>query len=80
MLGTQTEALWPELTPKEHIHIFAQLHGYGPEELEDVTEQVCSQIRFTQEDRAKRSCDLSGGMRRRLSVGLAVIGHHPLQL
>eukprot|EP00727_Mastigamoeba_balamuthi_P008005 m51a1_g3825 hypothetical protein (1807) ;mRNA; r:294618-300690 len=69
----QFSVLWDDLTPEEHLLFFARLKGV-PSSEEDA--HVRSSLRdFGLEKFAARpACALSGGMRRRLSVAISLIG------
>lgn len=62
------DALFDELTVQEHIDLLYTLTGYQPEHdlLYDVT---------LQDDSLKTASQLSGGMKRRLSMAMALVGN-----
>ncbi|KAF1787654.1 P-loop containing nucleoside triphosphate hydrolase [Phytophthora cactorum] len=64
------DVLFPELTVQEHLQFFGQIKGYANEELQAVST-----------DRSKRNSrpnDLSGGMKRKLSVAVSLLGDSSL--
>ncbi|XP_031487931.1 ABC transporter A family member 1 isoform X2 [Nymphaea colorata] len=69
----QNDVLFPELTVKEHLRMFAILKGVTEDRLENevnlMIEEVCL---LDKQNTAVRA--LSGGMRRKLSLGIALIG------
>ena len=67
----QFDLLWPRLTGEEHLRIYAKLRGIA-----DVEEQVAAKLEAVQLVEAKDKAveAYSGGMKRRLSVALALIG------
>jgi ABC-2 type transport system ATP-binding protein len=64
----QTSEVWQNLTPRETLHMFA---GYypNPRDVDEVLELV-----GLQEKRDARAKTLSGGQKRRLDLGLALVG------
>jgi linearmycin/streptolysin S transport system ATP-binding protein len=74
-IATQDVSLYPELTARENLTFFGQLYGLrGP----DLAKRVNEVLTFTAlPDRADdRVGTYSGGMRRRLNLGAAVV-HRP---
>jgi len=74
-IATQDTSLYPELTARENLAFFGQLYGLrGP----DLAKRVDEVLTFTAlTDRADdRVSTYSGGMRRRLNLGAAVV-HRP---
>eukprot|EP00656_Telonema_subtile_P042415 TRINITY_DN47_c0_g1_i1.p1 TRINITY_DN47_c0_g1~~TRINITY_DN47_c0_g1_i1.p1 ORF type:complete len:2009 (+),score=485.82 TRINITY_DN47_c0_g1_i1:73-6099(+) len=75
VLGTcpQHNVLWDNLTVQEHLKLFGALKGVEPDRLGEeviaVVQQVGLQAKITQQ-----SCTLSGGMKRKLSIAIALIG------
>ena len=74
-LATQDVSLYGELTARENLEFFGKLYGMGGAEL---TKRVNEVLEFTAlKDRADdRVGTFSGGMRRRLNLGTAVV-HRP---
>lgn len=74
-LAPQEEALYPTLTTRRNLHYFGRLAGLRGAELQHRIEEVASQLLIGDLlDRTAR--DLSGGQRRRLHTGLALM-HRP---
>lgn len=71
---SQHECLWPDLTPAEHLELFAELLGAVP--------QARSRLKAvdleTKSDALVHT--LSGGMRRRLSLALALLNNPEILL
>ncbi|KAJ3035426.1 ATP-binding cassette sub- A member 5 [Rhizophlyctis rosea] len=69
----QFDGLWPTITVEEHLTLFATLKGLKPSATK---ERVKSLMRVLdiEEFKEKRSRDLSGGNRRKLSFAVAVVG------
>jgi ABC-2 type transport system ATP-binding protein len=68
----QTCDVWPELTVEEALSLFAH---YYPEPL--TVDQTLDLVGLA-EDRKQRTGQLSGGQKRRLDVGLALVGNPEL--
>ncbi|XP_059646285.1 ABC transporter A family member 1 isoform X5 [Cornus florida] len=70
----QNDILFPELTVKEHLVIFANLKGVQEESLEIAVTKMIDEVGLADKvNTAVRA--LSGGMRRKLSLGIALIGN-----
>jgi ABC-2 type transport system ATP-binding protein len=74
-LATQELALYGELTARENLNFFGKLYGLRGKELAKRVDEV---LAFTAlSDRAgDRVHTFSGGMKRRLNLGVAIV-HHP---
>lgn len=73
----QHDCLFPELTVLEHIRFFSRIKGvYQKEIFEDAERSVETAIRDVAlfEKRNTYSKDLSGGMKRKLSLAIAFCG------
>jgi ABC-2 type transport system ATP-binding protein len=71
----QDLAIYPELTARENLDFFGRLYGIKGKTLKSRIDEVLSQIGLT--DRAgDQSGHFSGGMKRRLNFGVALI-HQP---
>lgn len=70
----QFDILWPELTVHEHLLFYARLKGIPPNEEKDLVNKAMSEVYLTKFKDLK-STQLSGGMRRRLSVAIALVGN-----
>ena len=74
----QFDLLFAELTVREHLLFFARLHGI-PEAQEDaLVDKVARSLGLGDSHLHKRSCALSGGMQRRLSLAIALLGDPPV--
>eukprot|EP01012_Entosiphon_sulcatum_P031379 TRINITY_DN394_c0_g1_i9.p1 TRINITY_DN394_c0_g1~~TRINITY_DN394_c0_g1_i9.p1 ORF type:complete len:1686 (-),score=308.54 TRINITY_DN394_c0_g1_i9:70-5127(-) len=68
----QHNILWPTYTVSEHLRFFARLKGMPEAQVEPAVKKMLGEIKL--EDKADvYSSALSGGMKRRLSVGIALI-------
>ncbi|KAJ8620984.1 hypothetical protein MRB53_029513 [Persea americana] len=69
----QFDILWDALSGQEHLHLFANIKGLPPYLVKQVAEKSLAEVKLT--DQAKiRAGSYSGGMKRRLSVAIALIG------
>ncbi|CAL9192995.1 unnamed protein product [Musa hybrid cultivar] len=76
MLGVcpQNDILFPELTVKEHMEIFAILKGVDDDFLEQKVLQMIDEVGLMDKVNTMVGA-LSGGMKRKLSLGIALIGN-----
>jgi ABC-2 type transport system ATP-binding protein len=74
-LATQDAALYPTLTAEEHLRFFGRLYGLRGAELRRRVEWIVEAMGLADYRRAP-SATLSGGWRRRLSLGVALV-HKP---
>ncbi|MBN3275901.1 ABCA3 protein, partial [Polyodon spathula] len=72
-LCPQHDVLFHSLTVQEHLQFFAQLKGYPRKKTPEEVERIL-QILNLEDKRQSRSKTLSGGMKRKLSIGIALIG------
>lgn len=70
----QFDILWPELTIYEHLLFYARLKGTQPSEEHTMVRKAMEDVFLTKFGSLKSS-ELSGGMRRRLSVAIALVGN-----
>ncbi|KAF7838425.1 ABC transporter A family member 2-like [Senna tora] len=69
----QFDILWDALSGQEHLELFASIKGLSPASIKSITEKSLAEVRLT--DAAKvRAGSYSGGMKRRLSVAISLIG------
>ena len=69
----QHDVLFDELTPREHLQFFARIRGIGPQKIQSEVENILDEVDL--KDKADNiSSKLSGGQKRKLSVGIALIG------
>lgn len=69
----QFDVQWGELTGAEHAYIYGRMKGLPKDDLRRQTEELLEQVRLTPAAGGRTSA-YSGGMRRRLSVALALLG------
>ncbi|KAF6266062.1 hypothetical protein COO60DRAFT_1697444 [Scenedesmus sp. NREL 46B-D3] len=69
----QFDVLWDELSGREHMYIYGCIKGLPAKEVTDQGSRLLEQVQLTPAA-GKRSSSYSGGMKRRLSVALALLG------
>ncbi|XWS56284.1 hypothetical protein CRYUN_Cryun09bG0072800 [Craigia yunnanensis] len=70
----QHDILFPELTVREHLEMFAILKGVKEDGLESAVTEMVDEVGLTDKlNTVVRA--LSGGMKRKLSLGIALIGN-----
>ena len=69
----QFDILWPELTVHEHLLFYARLKGISPKDEKSSIDKAMAEVYLTKFKDLK-SNQLSGGMRRRLSVAISLVG------
>ncbi|POM61236.1 ABC transporter ABCA1 lipid exporter family, partial [Phytophthora palmivora] len=73
----QHDVLFEDLTVEEHLLVFGRVKGYRNEELQELVASQIRQVGLT-EKRHVFSKDLSGGMKRKLSVAISLLGDSSL--
>ncbi|TYJ98618.1 ABC transporter A family member 2 [Cucumis melo var. makuwa] len=69
----QFDILWEVLSGQEHLHLFATIKGLPPSSIQSLAEKSLEEVKLTQSAKT-RAGSYSGGMKRRLSVAIALIG------
>ncbi|KAH9154549.1 hypothetical protein LEN26_003391, partial [Aphanomyces euteiches] len=69
----QHDVLYPELTVQEHLMFYGKIKGYRGDALKKQVEQKILEVGLT-EKRHVYSKELSGGMKRKLSLAIALLG------
>ncbi|KAL7222981.1 hypothetical protein ACSBR1_024627 [Camellia fascicularis] len=69
----QFDILWDALSGREHLHLFARIKGLPPASIESVAQKSLAEVKLTEAAKT-RAGSYSGGMKRRLSVAIALIG------
>jgi ABC-2 type transport system ATP-binding protein len=77
-LVPQELAIYPDLTGKENLDFFARLYGLDPDRRRSRVDAVLEVIGLT-ERAGDRAGTYSGGMKRRLNIGLGLL-HEPVLL
>ncbi|CAE7418968.1 Abca3 [Symbiodinium microadriaticum] len=70
---TQNNSLWDLLSVQDHLKLFARLRGVPEDIVYQVVDDTIDQLELTPH-RAKLAGRLSGGMKRKLCVAIALIG------
>lgn len=69
----QFDILWNALSAREHLYLFASIKGMPRSAIKSDAENLLSQVKLS-ESAHIRAGSYSGGMKRRLSVAIALIG------
>jgi ABC-type multidrug transport system ATPase subunit len=69
----QFDILWDSLSGKEHLDLFASIKGLPPSSIKSVIQKSLEEVKLTEAANI-RAGSYSGGMKRRLSVAIALIG------
>ncbi|KAM9392247.1 phospholipid-transporting ATPase ABCA3 [Pholidichthys leucotaenia] len=72
-LCPQHDVLFDYLTVREHLLFYTQLKGYAKEKIPDEVDRMIHILNLEDKQQA-RSKTLSGGMKRKLSIGISLIG------
>ncbi|CAA7035148.1 unnamed protein product [Microthlaspi erraticum] len=67
------DILWDALSSEEHLHLFASIKGLPPGLINSTAEKLLANVKLTGAAKV-RAGSYSGGMKRRLSVAVALIG------
>jgi ATP-binding cassette subfamily A (ABC1) protein 3 len=70
---TQNNSLWDRLSVEAHLKLFARLRGVREDQVYKVVDATIDQLELTPH-RHKLAMKLSGGMKRKLCVAIALIG------
>ncbi|KAJ0248825.1 hypothetical protein HA466_0158690 [Hirschfeldia incana] len=75
MIGVcpQFDILWDALSSEEHLHLFTSIKGLPPASIKPIAEKLLADVKLTGSAKF-RAGSYSGGMKRRLSVAIALIG------
>ena len=73
----QEAGVFESLTVRDHLELFARLKGLAKDEARKSTTEVIHQLDLDGET-SRRVGELSGGQRRRILIGLALLGSPPL--
>lgn len=70
---TQTNSLWDLLSVEDHLYLFARIRGIPEANVKTIVEAVIDQLEL-RPHKNKLALRLSGGMKRKLCVAIALIG------
>jgi len=82
MLGNcpQVDPLWPTLTGRQHLLFYAKIKGLPPSLQAGQVAVILRAMGFSDFDADKPTSGYSGGMKRKLSLAIALIGSPPTML
>lgn len=69
----QFDVLWPELSGLEHLMLYGRIKGCGWSKVQEEAQTLLEKVKLTYAGK-QRSGAYSGGMKRRLSVAIALLG------
>lgn len=70
----QFDILWPDITAREHLQLYAAIKGYSRQDAAALAEQAAAEVAL-EEKLDVMAGELSGGQRRKLSVAIAFLGN-----
>ena len=70
---TQNNSLWDRLSVESHLYLFARLRGVPEDKVQGLVDECIEELELSKH-RKKLSMRLSGGMKRKLCVAIALIG------
>lgn len=76
----QVDPLWPALSGRQHIQFYARVKGVPSHLVNTQVNMILAALGFNDFDANKSSLSYSGGMKRKLSLAIALIGNPPLLL
>lgn len=78
-LCPQFDVIWSDLTVEEHLLFYCRLKGVETSQESSHVNRIMKDVGLhTAKD--KLASDLSGGMKRRLSIAIALVGHSKIVL
>jgi ABC-type multidrug transport system ATPase subunit len=69
----QFDLVWPQLSVEEHLYFYARLKGIPEKIIKKQVEESMKEVKLEKFAKFAAS-ELSGGMRRRLSVAISLVG------
>lgn len=72
-VAPQQDILWDVMSVQEHLYFYGRVKNLSGQELKDAVQEAIDSVQLNFARRRKAS-QLSGGMKRRLSVSIALIG------
>mmetsp|Transcript_86776 Transcript_86776/g.269786 ORF Transcript_86776/g.269786 Transcript_86776/m.269786 type:complete len:681 (-) Transcript_86776:33-2075(-) len=70
--------LWPGLSGVKHLYFYGRVKGVPEDQLEEEVDAALHQVRLRVKDALRPTQQYSGGMKRRLSIAIAVLGRPPM--
>ncbi|KAJ3025883.1 UNVERIFIED_CONTAM: hypothetical protein HDU68_006532, partial [Siphonaria sp. JEL0065] len=71
----QFDTVWPTMTVEEHLIFYCRLRGVSRRDMPGMVRSIAESIELDGDPFKKPASDLSGGMKRRLSIGIAMTGN-----
>lgn len=71
----QVDPIWQEISGKDHLMYYGRIKGVPEAELSGLVDQLLQRLGLEAADASKAAGTYSGGMKRKLSVAIALIGH-----
>lgn len=71
----QVDPLWDDIPGKDHLRYFGRIKGVPEVDLDSTVMNLLHRLGLSDEDARKPVGTYSGGMKRKLSVGIALIGN-----
>ena len=71
----QFDTVWPDLTVEEHLLLYCRLKGVASADQPGLVQAIAGAIKLDGDPLRQPAFALSGGMRRRLSLGIALIAN-----
>jgi len=74
----QEDPLWELISGRDHLIYHSRLKGVAEADIEETVDTLLARLGLEPSDARKRAGTYSGGMKRKLSVGIALVGHSPV--
>ena len=74
----QFDVVWPDLTVEEHLGFQARNRGVPSDRVDVEVQQAALAVGLDGDGFYTKAVELSGGMRRRLSIALSIVGNPPI--
>ncbi|KAI9346576.1 hypothetical protein BDR26DRAFT_834771 [Obelidium mucronatum] len=71
----QFDTVWPTMTVEEHLIFYCRLRGVSKRGMPGMVRSIAESIELDGDPFKKPASELSGGMKRRLSIGIALTGN-----
>ncbi|CAE8601223.1 unnamed protein product [Polarella glacialis] len=77
-LCPQTDPLWETVTGRQHLLFYGRVKGVPEAQLGSTVDRLLYRLGLEDSDAKKAASTYSGGMKRKLSLAIALIGNSPL--
>eukprot|EP00929_Paragymnodinium_shiwhaense_P037057 TRINITY_DN19808_c0_g1_i2.p1 TRINITY_DN19808_c0_g1~~TRINITY_DN19808_c0_g1_i2.p1 ORF type:complete len:774 (+),score=165.06 TRINITY_DN19808_c0_g1_i2:188-2509(+) len=74
----QVDPIWDDLSGKDHLLFYGAIKGVSQASLSQTADRILQRLGLSVADGAKNAGQYSGGMKRKLSLGIALIGQSPV--